>query len=91
MLISAHNLAESLSPLVLEQVKIYPNYRVVVCGHSLGAGTAALLYAIWRHSTAFKRVKMVGHAHAVPGVASSNLKYDDNFISTCLGWDVVPR
>jgi len=81
MLKSARNLASQLSALVLTQAVLYPSYAVVVTGHSLGGGTAALLYLIWRNSERFRGVKLVGHAHACPSVASPNLDFGPNVIS----------
>lgn len=45
--LSAQTLADDITPIVLETLKEYPDYQLVVCGHSLGAAVATLLTLMW--------------------------------------------
>eukprot|EP01065_Artemidia_motanka_P003455 TRINITY_DN11656_c0_g1_i1.p1 TRINITY_DN11656_c0_g1~~TRINITY_DN11656_c0_g1_i1.p1 ORF type:complete len:709 (+),score=217.10 TRINITY_DN11656_c0_g1_i1:182-2308(+) len=47
MMRSARGLADRLTSVVQELLLRFPRHSLVVCGHSLGAGTATLLSAIW--------------------------------------------
>lgn len=68
----------------------YENYRLVITGHSLGAGVAALL------SILLKPIYpgLICFAYAPPGelVSDNLIEYSQDFIcSVSLGYDVVPR
>ncbi|XP_053393215.1 diacylglycerol lipase-beta-like [Mercenaria mercenaria] len=65
-------------------------YRLVITGHSLGAGVAALLALELRPSFP----DLICFAFATPGelVSDSLLPYTEEFVCTvALGYDVVPR
>lgn len=46
MLLAAKQKFKDLMPLLLETLKRNPGYGLIIVGHSLGAGTAALLSAL---------------------------------------------
>lgn len=52
-LIAARNLAVSLYDKVQDALDQYPDYKLVVTGHSMGAGIASLLTLLWAQAEAF--------------------------------------
>uniref|UniRef100_A0A8C5UPP2 Diacylglycerol lipase-beta n=1 Tax=Microcebus murinus TaxID=30608 RepID=A0A8C5UPP2_MICMU len=67
--------------ILSQAFSIAPEYRLVIVGHSLGAGAAALLAIMLRAS--YPQVR--GYAFSHPGIVK-------NFIvSLVLGMDVIPR
>ncbi|XP_066129481.1 diacylglycerol lipase-beta [Saccopteryx bilineata] len=76
--------------ILSQAFSIAPEYRLVVVGHSLGAGAAALLAIMLRHSHPQVRC----YAFSPPrGLLSKSLyEYSKNFtVSLVLGKDVIPR
>ncbi|XP_035958891.1 diacylglycerol lipase-beta isoform X2 [Halichoerus grypus] len=76
--------------ILSQAFSIAPEYRLVVVGHSLGAGAAALLAIMLR--SAYPHVRC--YAFSPPrGLLSKSLyEYSKNFIvSLVLGKDVIPR
>ncbi|XP_021535914.1 diacylglycerol lipase-beta isoform X2 [Neomonachus schauinslandi] len=76
--------------ILSQAFSIAPEYRLVVVGHSLGAGAAALLAIMLR--SAYPQVRC--YAFSPPrGLLSKSLyEYSKNFIvSLVLGKDVIPR
>ncbi|KAG8513677.1 Sn1-specific diacylglycerol lipase beta, partial [Galemys pyrenaicus] len=76
--------------ILSQAFSIAPEYRLVIVGHSLGAGAAALLAIMLRHSHPQVRC----YAFSPPrGLLSKSLyEYSKNFIvSLVLGKDVIPR
>jgi Lipase (class 3) len=62
---AATNKSEEILPVVLRALETHPDYRVVVTGHSLGAGTASLLAMLWKDAMNFP---IECHAFACPPV-----------------------
>ncbi|XP_025719450.1 diacylglycerol lipase-beta [Callorhinus ursinus] len=76
--------------ILSQAFSIAPEYRLVVVGHSLGAGAAALLAIMLRSS--YPQIRC--YAFSPPrGLLSKSLyEYSKNFIvSLVLGKDVIPR
>ncbi|XP_062035933.1 diacylglycerol lipase-beta isoform X2 [Lepus europaeus] len=76
--------------ILSQAFSIAPEYRLVVVGHSLGAGAAALLAIMLRNS--YPQVKC--YAFSPPrGLLSKSLcEYSKSFtVSLVLGKDVIPR
>jgi len=67
--------------------------RVRICGHSLGAGVAALLAALWRDAGRFPGVDVRCLALACPQVLDARLAaaVGNHTTSVVLGDDLVPR
>ncbi|KAJ3215963.1 hypothetical protein HDU67_010119 [Dinochytrium kinnereticum] len=94
MLMTAGNIRDEISglleELLLSQNSQYHDYRLVVCGHSLGAGVASLLSYL---------LNLKGHqatcfAYSPPGCISTaeTIPYFSSFCtSIVLGDDIVPR
>lgn len=98
MLTAAENLSSALAPVVssLLSSKTYSGYRFVLTGHSLGAGVAALLSAMWMSptsplGTAAERVTCV--AFGMPSVASPHLgrALRHRITAVVCAHDFVPR
>ncbi|KAJ3119280.1 hypothetical protein HK098_005617 [Nowakowskiella sp. JEL0407] len=95
MLKSAENVlkeidVEQLKKLLLDPNSVYFGYRLVVCGHSMGAGVAALL--TWKLRTLSLPAQC--YSYAPPGCLLSPLaaEYFKEFcVSIVIGDDVVPR
>eukprot|EP00928_Gymnodinium_smaydae_P088312 TRINITY_DN72418_c0_g1_i1.p1 TRINITY_DN72418_c0_g1~~TRINITY_DN72418_c0_g1_i1.p1 ORF type:complete len:321 (-),score=32.72 TRINITY_DN72418_c0_g1_i1:183-1013(-) len=100
MLTAAQKAADELAPLVLQVLRSYENtdYRLVLTGHSLGAGVAALVTALWLRPSSplhlwAARLKCIGYgmpAVASPGFQSVALLRDRITAVVCDA-DVVPR
>uniref|UniRef100_A0A452TTN5 Diacylglycerol lipase-beta n=1 Tax=Ursus maritimus TaxID=29073 RepID=A0A452TTN5_URSMA len=75
--------------ILSQAFSIAPEYRLVVVGHSLGAGAAALLAIMLRSS--YPQVRC--YARCVSSTSRKSLyEYSKNFIvSLVLGKDVIPR
>ena len=69
----------------------HPDYRIVVLGHSLGAGTAALLAVLLRNDYG---EKVLGLSYSPPGGLMNKILSDHSkkyIIAVGLGQDLVPR
>eukprot|EP00667_Euglena_gracilis_P008330 EG_transcript_8434 len=91
MKISAERIVEEMVPLLKAAHTETPDYKLVVVGHSLGAGLAVLLTLM-----AYQRgaPDMTCYAFAVPTVLSDNLAVKAqqyNIHSFVLNADIVPR
>ncbi|CAI5537431.1 unnamed protein product [Closterium sp. Naga37s-1] len=101
MLESAKWVAKSQGNLVATLLDQNPGYSLVTVGHSLGAGTAALLAMLLRHPPTVSSLSLVlpppalspvCWAYACPSVVSQNLAETSPFLKTAvLQDDVVPR
>lgn len=67
--------------------------RLMICGHSLGAGVAALLTALWRDDGRFPGVDVQCMAFACPQILNADLALalSNHTTSFVHGDDVVPR
>lgn len=67
--------------------------RIMICGHSLGAGVAALLAALWRDNGRFQGVEFHCMSFACPQVLDAGLAAAvSNFTTSIIvGNDLVPR
>lgn len=91
ILLCGQNLAKELKPLVMQNLR--EDYKLVIVGHSLGAGTAALLSLTWLSDPDIMLHGFRTYAYAPPAVVSSELNlYLENYVtSCCFGHDIVPR
>mmetsp|Transcript_53471 Transcript_53471/g.173999 ORF Transcript_53471/g.173999 Transcript_53471/m.173999 type:complete len:526 (+) Transcript_53471:62-1639(+) len=96
MLRAAKRLQDSLAACVdrgLARLNGHGPKRVVVCGHSLGAGVAALVTALWRDAARFPDVGVECFAFACPQVLDMELASAEEACTTTvvLEDDIVPR
>uniref|UniRef100_A0A7S4S8V7 sn-1-specific diacylglycerol lipase n=1 Tax=Ditylum brightwellii TaxID=49249 RepID=A0A7S4S8V7_9STRA len=63
---SAQRLAGKLHEPVVEALSNNPEYRLVVVGHSLGAGVATLLTLLWARIPVFRARDIHGYSYASP-------------------------
>ena len=91
MLECARRKLEAIQPPLNEAFKEFPEYKVVVVGHSLGAGTASLLTILLKDEYPLKDIQC--YAYAPPCVLSAELALSCSNIITsyALGDDCVPR
>lgn len=88
---SARNLVHKIRHKVLEAVGEFPDYEILVTGHSLGAATAAVLSLIMRNDPDLPRTKAI--CIAPPPCLSIELaeECNSNTITLVNGPDIVPR
>lgn len=90
MLAAAKELAAGpVGETVGQQLRANPGFGLWVVGHSLGAGVASLLVALWREQYPFVQ----GYAFAPPGILSLDLARSlrPNLTSVVLGDDLICR
>ncbi|CAG9532856.1 unnamed protein product [Cercopithifilaria johnstoni] len=92
MLRSARYVLEALrANRILEDLKLrYPDFTVVCCGHSLGAGVATLLTLLLKQSIS----PIQCFAYSPPGcvISENGLRETQKFVfSVYIGDDIVPR
>ena len=80
MLEAARALAETTKPTLDAELESYPDYSLVLVGHSLGSGVAAVLGSLWENE--FERGLFV-YGYGTPCVGPVNAKpvRSDNIIS----------
>ncbi|OMJ80802.1 hypothetical protein SteCoe_18856 [Stentor coeruleus] len=90
---SAENLSFDIRDKVLNHLKKYPTYEIVLIGHSLGAGCGSLLALLWLNDEEMKKYSIKCYAYAPPSVISSNLNILlKGIVLSCInGDDIVPR
>lgn len=92
MMTAARNKNAEVLPVVLTALESHPDYRVVITGHSLGAGTSALLALLWNSEQKFQ---IECHAFACPPVVSAEmaLSHDTKKLVNCyaVNDDIIPR
>jgi len=96
MLRAARRLLRTLAEVTgtaLERTRPEAPKRIIICGHSLGAGVAALLAALWRDAAQFPGVDVQCFAFACPQVLDQDLAMAQSNHSTSMivGTDLVPR
>jgi len=96
MLRAAQRWDETLSELVsagLSRLSAETSGRVLICGHSLGAGVAALLSALWRDRALFPGTDIRCLAFACPQVLDASLAVAQSGHTTSIivEDDMVPR
>jgi len=100
MLTTSRWLLEQVSSEMVEKAKAFPDYELVVTGHSLGAGVASITTLLLSQDEdgrprafGFKGVRGIGFA--TPGVASKDLALCDvaqsRFTSLCFERDMIVR
>mmetsp|Transcript_16285 Transcript_16285/g.20888 ORF Transcript_16285/g.20888 Transcript_16285/m.20888 type:complete len:557 (+) Transcript_16285:144-1814(+) len=91
--LSAKALAAELEPVVLETLKEYPDYDLVVCGHSLGASVATLITLMWARVPELSSARC--YSVAQPCTVSRDIAESpmatSRIQSIILGDDLVPR
>lgn len=93
ILLCAKNLAAQVRCQLLQLQETHPSYSLVILGHSLGAGVAALLALLWMSDPAFSKTGFFALAYAPPAVVSAELNvYLKRFVFSCsYGNDIVCR
>ena len=97
---SSKNLADSLKPKIREFLFTYSDflhgpkdYPIIILGHSLGAGCAAILRLLWKSDPEMNYLKIKTYSYAPPAVLSLNLNsvLKGEVFSCVNGDDIVPR
>ncbi|VDL52543.1 unnamed protein product [Hymenolepis diminuta] len=92
MLSSARNIRDMiLRGQLIEKARVHrPNYPLVVCGHSLGAGVASVLALLLRKF--YPEVKAYAYSPPLGLMSSKMARYCKPFVvSIIFGYDIVPR
>jgi len=81
---------QDLTPILIETLKKHPSYKVILVGHSLGAGTAALLSLLLYSNYTFP---IHCYSYAPPAIMSLDLasKCQKFVTSIIVNDDLVPR
>ncbi|KAJ3270031.1 hypothetical protein HDU76_011228, partial [Blyttiomyces sp. JEL0837] len=95
MLMTAGNIRDEiaglLDELLLNPTSLFKEYRLVICGHSLGAGVASLLTLLLR----IRNLPAICYAYSPPGAITDPVANETYFTKFCtsivLGDDIVPR
>ena len=78
---SAHSLKDSITEILLETCELHEDYKVVITGHSLGAGVAALLGLMYKdHPIVRQKHGLRVYAFASPCIVSK--EFTDNNIGS---------
>ena len=90
---SALNINAEILPIIHSCIKEWPNYSIIIVGHSLGAGTASLLGLLWIQKEEFAVKNLKVYAYGPPPVVSHNLNvYLQSFVYSCIyGNDIIGR
>jgi alpha-beta hydrolase superfamily lysophospholipase len=98
MVQSATALHKAVKPELAQALESNKGYTVVVVGHSLGGGTAALLTMLMAEDDDTKaklKNKLQGVCFAPPSVVALDLSVSPRFkpliTSVCMNYDLVPR
>lgn len=93
ILTCAKNLFEEVKPRLMIALDKLPDYKLVVAGHSLGAGASALLSLIWMSDPDIMTRGFLGLAYAPPAVVSAELNVHlKKYLFSCsFGNDIVCR
>ncbi|GJQ14309.1 hypothetical protein GpartN1_g6100.t1 [Galdieria partita] len=91
MLRSAQKLTQIMEPILREACESYPSYRLIITGHSLGAGCAMVLSILLRERNICDNLQC--YAFGPPPVLSDSLAEACNsfVISFVHNNDIVPR
>ncbi|KAM3187222.1 hypothetical protein ACTXT7_002714 [Hymenolepis weldensis] len=92
MLSSARNIRDMiLRGQLIEKARVHrPNYPLIVCGHSLGAGVASVLALLLRKF--YPEVKAYAYSPPLGLMSSKTARYCKSFVvSIIFGYDIVPR
>lgn len=93
MMHSARNISEKIKPAVLHALDKNPEYTLVINGHSLGAGTSAMLGLLWMTELHIIERKMEVYCYSPPATNSiaMNEILSDFVLSCSFGHDVVAK
>jgi hypothetical protein len=88
MVYAAGNVTSVSDGLISEELDAHPDYQLIVVGHSLGGGVAAIIAAMWKRRFR-NRVRSIGYGN--PCVFPLNVARGfDNIITVELGGDPIP-
>ncbi|XP_052757543.1 diacylglycerol lipase-beta-like isoform X2 [Galleria mellonella] len=90
MVLSASKTMQTLQPVLEKAFQKYPDYGLIVTGHSLGAGVAALLGIMLKPK--YPKVKVFAFSGPAGLLSREAAKYTESFVWTIgLGDDLVMR
>ena len=93
--LAATNLDRLLYRDIFSLLSKYDGYRLVICGHSYGAGVAALLAALWltRDEILLKQKRLHVFGFGTPAVLSPEIatKLAEYMVTVIMGNDMIPR
>lgn len=93
MMTSARNISNKIKPLVLHALDKNPDYTLVITGHSLGAGTSAMLGLLWKTEMHIieRNMEVYCYCPAASNSESLNEILQENVLSCSFGHDVVAK
>lgn len=93
MMTSARHVSNKIKPLVLHALDRNPDYTLVITGHSLGAGTSAMLALLWKTELHIieRNMEVYCYCPAASNSVSLNKILQENVLSCSFGHDVVAK
>eukprot|EP01084_Bolivina_argentea_P317562 550618_1 len=92
---AAKVMEKNVTEKIKKYVSEYPNYKILVTGHSLGAGLCSLLGLLWKTKKTFKNERFSCYSFASPLVIDyKGMKSSldgNNMISIAVTTDIVTR
>lgn len=90
---SAKNISERIKQIVFDALERNPDYTLVITGHSLGAGTSAMLGLLWKADLHAMERDMEVYCYSPPATNSASLNetLQENVLSCSFGHDVVAK
>jgi len=79
MLESARGVANETRSIISSQLAENPSYKLVIVGHSLGGGTAAVLGTLWKNT--FPSLKVYAYGCPCVGPLGSDPTSNDSIVS----------
>lgn len=73
MMSSARNISNKIQEVVIDALHKHPDYTVVIAGHSLGAGTSAMLFLLWEADLRLIDRNMEVYCYSPPATNSASL------------------
>jgi hypothetical protein len=89
----AMNIYTAVKAKLLDALASYPGFSLIITGHSLGAGTAALIGLLMRGDADFTSINYRAYCYGCPCVVSPELQplLKDNIMTVSNGSDVITR
>lgn len=93
ILTAAQNIVALVKDLMVGLLETHHDYRPIILGHSLGAGTASMIALMWMEDEFIMSRGLRAYCYSVPSTMSSEFHQaaGDVIISVIFGNDLVPK
>ncbi len=90
MVDAARSIAGMTGKIISAELDANPDYTLLIVGHSLGGGVAAIIAAMW-HRRFLNRVRSIGYGSPCVFTMNTTRKFDDTIISVVGSGDPFAR